>query len=165
MNNMANIRVQINPEADLERSLPKLRRSLKVQAGCELQEETEGVYLLVVKEKVTLESLGRVGELVQSYGFHFFYPDYVAEEGERPAVPVEDFGTFYPDCNCEECREAREEWEKRMRSGDMLRRMKVIAEQRTAESPEQLKEIKRRQLETAVAEMREKTALLQRTKE
>jgi hypothetical protein len=163
--NMANIRVQINPEANLEKVLPKLRRSLKVQQGIELQDEGDGVFLLVIKERITIQTLGSVGELVNSFGFHFYYPDYVAEEGERPAIPVEDFGTFYPDCTCEGCQAARAEYENRLRSGDLLKRAAIIAEQRQATTKEELSAIKKRQAEQAVAQMKEQLALMQRTKE
>lgn len=162
---MANIRVQINPETDLERTLPKLRRSLKVQQGIELVDEGDGIFLLLIREKITLQTLGSVGELVNSFGFHFFYPEYIAEEDERPAIPVEDFGTFYPDCTCEACQLARAEYERRLRSGDLLKRAAIVAEQMQAKTPEQLKEIKRRQAQRAMEEMKAQVALMQRTKE
>ncbi len=163
MANMANIRVQINPETN-EKNLSKLRRSLKVQQGIELLDEGDGVFLLVVKEKITIKTLGVVGELVQSFGFHFHYPDYIAEEDENPAIPVEDFGTFFPNCFCEDCQAARKEYEKRLLAGDLLKRAKIISEQRLAKNKEELLNIRKIQAKRAIEEMKEKLALMQREK-
>jgi hypothetical protein len=163
MGNMANIRIQINPETD-DVNLSKLRRSLKVQQGIELEDEGNGIFLLVVKERVSIQTLGVVSELVQSFGFHFYYPDYIAEEDEHPAIPVEDFGTFFPDCTCKPCQEARAEYEKRLRAGDLLKRAKIVAEQRLARNNKELSEIKKAQVLKAMEEMKDKSNLMKRTK-
>jgi hypothetical protein len=90
---MTRIRVRILNINNMEETLPKLKRSLKVQANVELEDSGDGVFSLVIKNLIDLNELTNIRRLLDAYGFEFYYPE-------------EDIDSI-SGCQCDSCREAR----------------------------------------------------------
>lgn len=143
---MANLRIRINNRSDLDDKLPKLKRSLSAQKGIDLKDEGNGVFLLVVKEAISLKTLKTVRELLDSYNFSFFYPEQSVEDedyNEEDAV-----AEYAADCNCQDCREARERQDRALRIKE-----KADAEKRRKKE----EELKQKRAEEAVMALKQKS--------
>jgi hypothetical protein len=144
-NTMANLRIRINNRSELDDKLPKLKRSLSAQKGIELKDEGNGVFLLVVKEAISLKTLKNVRELLDSYNFSFFYPEQSVEDED---YNEEDAAAEYAaGCDCQECREARERQAKALRLKE-----RADAEKRRKKE----EELRRKKAEEAVLSLQQK---------
>ena len=101
---MAQLRVRIVNFDDLEKKLPKLKRSLSVQENVDLVEDPneEGVFLLVINQQISINNLKNIRKLLDAYGFAFYYQDYV------PPPPK----NWEQGCECEACKVAQDFWKK-----------------------------------------------------
>lgn len=101
---MAQLRVRIVNFDQLEKNLPKLRRSLSIQENVELADDPEedGAFFLVLNQSINLNNLRNIRKLLDAYGFEFFYPE------ESPPPPK----NWMEGCTCDACKAAQFDWKK-----------------------------------------------------
>jgi len=101
---MAQLRVRIGNSEELNKNLPKLKRSLSVQENVDLVEDPneEGVFFLVIKQQISIANLKNIRKLLEAYGFAFYYQDYV------PLPPK----NWEEGCTCDVCKLAKFNWQK-----------------------------------------------------
>lgn len=141
---MANLRIRINNRSELDDKLPKLKRSLSAQRGIELKDEGNGVFLLVIKEAISIKTLKTVRELLDSYNFSFFYSEQSVDEDYSEEDAAAEYAAG---CDCQECREARERQSKALRLKE-----RADAEKRRRKE----EELRRKKAEEAVLALKQK---------
>ena len=113
---MANLRVRIKNVKDLDKMLPKLKRSLSVQHNVELEDDGngQGVFVLVVKEALQLKQFAAIKAMLDSYGFEFYLrtvdldgQDYDPEQEEQAAPALATQQEVFEGCDCETCKAMR----------------------------------------------------------
>lgn len=144
-NTMANLRIRINNRSELDDKLPKLKRSLSAQKGIELKDEGNGVFLLVIKEAISLKTLKTVRELLDSYNFSFYYEEQSIEDEDYNEEDVA--AEFASGCTCDECTQARERQAKALKL-----KQKADAEKKRKKE----EELKRKRAEEAVLALKHK---------
>jgi hypothetical protein len=146
---MANLRIRVNNQSELQDQLPKLKRSLSAQKGIELKEEGNGVFLLVIKDAISIKTLQNVKSLVDSYNFSFYYPDEEYSEEDANAE-------FAENCQCAECVAARERQQKALRA-----KQRVAAEKKRKQE-EELRKLKEAQALVEIQKKAQHDAVLDR---